>query len=484
MFFDNFTILAVVAVYFLFLGYLGVRGYKKTKTFSDYILGGRKLGPIVGAMNVGASDMSSWLLMGLPGAFYLYGMNQIWMIIGLVVGSYCSWKFVATRLRKYTEIANDSLTISSFLENRFRDKSGFLRTVTSIMIVFFFTLYISAGFVGSAKLFSSLFGLDYGEALLISVFVIIFYALIGGFLAVSWADLLQGTLMLFALLIVPIGMAYVMGGLGPINEVIQSYSPAHLDPFHKITFFGLLSTFAWGLGYFGQPHIISKYMAIKNSEEISTARKICISWMSLSMIGAAAVGLFGYAFLIETPLTSHETVFIVTSNAIFPAIIMGFILSAVLAAIMSTINGQIIICCGSLTEDFYKKFFRKNAENKELIIVTRIAVAIIAFLAYAIARDESSTVLKIVSHAWAGLGAAIGPIILCSLFWKRTTKYGAIFGILSGGISSIIYSKIPFFPYELLPAFITSLLVIIIVSLLSKNEISSDVSSEFTQMNQ
>jgi sodium/proline symporter len=482
MFSNNIAILGVVLIYFLFLAYLGIRGYYKTKTFSDYILGGRKLGPVVGAMNVGASDMSSWLLMGLPGAFYLSGMNQMWIIVGLVIGSYFSWKFVAVRLRKYTEIANDSLTLSAFLENRFQDKTGILRTVTSLIIVFFFTLYISSGFVGSAKLFSSLFGLDYNLALIVSVFVIIFYALVGGFLAVSWADLVQGTLMLFALLIAPIGIAFSMGGLDNIQNIISTNSPSHLNPFYGMTFFGMISTLAWGLGYFGQPHIISKYMAIKNPDEIKIARRICISWMTLSMIGAGLVGLFGYAFFIKNPLTSHETVFITASSMIFPALIMGLILSAVLAAIMSTINGQIIICCGSLTEDFYKKFFRKSAENKELIITTRICVAIIALIAFILASNENSTVLKMVSHAWAGLGAAIGPIILCSLFWKRTTKNAAICGILTGGISSVIYSKIPFFPYELLPAFVTSLIVIFTISILDKTPVSENTHNEFTKL--
>jgi sodium/proline symporter len=483
MFLGNITIFLVVFLYFLFLIFLGLKGYNKTKTFSDYILGGRKLGPVVGAMNVGASDMSSWLLMGLPGAFYLVGMNQMWIIIGLVLGSYFSWKMVAVRLRKYTELANDSLTISSFLENRFKDKSGVLRLVTSVMIIFFFTLYISSGFVGSAKLFKSLFDVNYSLALTISVFVIIFYALIGGFLAVSWADLIQGILMLFALILVPIGIAHSMGGIGNVDTVIKTLSPSHLNPFHNITFIGLLSTLAWGLGYFGQPHIISKYMAIKNPNEIKTARKICISWMTLSMIGAGLTGLFGFAFFAKEPLLSHETVFIFSSAKIFPAIIMGFLISAVLAAIMSTINGQILICSGSITQDFYKKFFKKDISNKHLIIITRVWVSLIAFIAFLLARNENATVLSIVSHAWSGIGASIGPVIICSLFWGKTTRTGAIWGVLSGGISSFIYSKIPSFPYELLPAFLTSLLFIFTISLLTQKEVSVKMKEEFNIIN-
>jgi sodium/proline symporter len=408
----------------------------------------------------------------------------MWIIVGLVIGSYFSWKMVAVRLRKYTELANDSLTISAFLENRFQDKTGALRLVTSIMIIFFFTLYISSGFVGSAKLFTALFGIEYKTALAISIFVIIFYALIGGFLAVSWADLVQGTLMLFALLLVPIGIVYSMGGLGNVDNVITTLSPSHFNPFHEVTFIGLVSTLAWGLGYFGQPHIISKYMAIKNPNEIKTARKICISWMTLSMIGAGLTGLFGFAFFAKDPLTSYETVFIVASNKIFPALVMGFLISAVLAAIMSTINGQILICSGSITEDFYKKFFRKDASNKHLIVITRLWVAIIALIAFLLARNANATVLSIVSNAWSGIGASIGPIIICSLFWKKTTRTGAIWGVLSGGISSFVYSKIPSFPYELLPAFLTSLSFIVIFSLLTQKEISSKMKADFNQINQ
>jgi sodium/proline symporter len=479
----NVTIFAVVLAYFLFLGFLGLRGYNKTKTFSDYILGGRKLGPVVGAMNVGASDMSSWLLMGLPGAFYLFGFNQMWIIIGLVIGSYFSWKMVAVRLRNYTELANDSLTISSFLENRFKDKSGILRTVTSVMIIFFFTLYISSGFVGSAKLFTSLFGISYSNSLLISIFVIIFYALIGGFLAVSWADLVQGTLMLFALLLVPIGIAVSMGGVSETISVVSTLSPNHFNPFYDITLIGILSSLAWGLGYFGQPHIISKYMAIKNPNEIKTARKICISWMTLSMIGAGLVGLFGFAFFSKSPLTSPETVFIVASAKIFPALIMGLLISAVLAAIMSTINGQILICSGSITEDFYKKFFNKSASQKHLIIITRAWVLMIAVIAFFLASNENASVLKVVSHAWSGIGASIGPVIICALFWKKTTRTGAIWGVLTGGVSSFIYSKIPSFPYELLPAFLTSLFFIFIISLATQKEVTNEMKIEFDKIN-
>ena len=478
----NTDIISIVLIYFLFLILIGLNGYRKTNTFSDYIIGGRKLGPVIGAMNVGASDMSSWVLMGLPGAFYLFGLNQIWIIIGLLLGSYASWKIVAIRLRKYTEIANNSLTLSSFLENRFQDKSGILRVLNSVVTLFFFTFYIASGFVGSASLFSSLFEVDYQTTLFFSIFIIISYALIGGFLAVSWGDLFQGILILFALIFVPFGIFFSINGFDGFFGVIQNTSPNHLNPFYNLTFFGILTTLGWGLGYFGQPHIISKFMSIKDSKLINSARRICITWTALSMIGAASVGILGYVFFIQNPLKLHETVFLLSSKVIFSSVIMGFVVAAFLAAIMSTINGQIILSSGSLTEDFYRKFFRKNASDKELIIITRFFVVVVAFVGYFIAKNENATVLNIVSYAWSGLGASIGPIILLSLFWKRATKYGAMAGILSGAFSSILYDKLDLFAHSLLPAFLTSTLFIVVFSLLSLKHIPSNVEDQFKKI--
>lgn len=469
--FDNLTVILVICFYFLILLALGIRGYKKTKTFSDYILGSRKVGPIIGAMNVGASDMSSWLLMGLPGAFYLYGMNQTWMVIGLVLGSYSCWKLIAKRLRVYTEIANDSLTVSSFLEHRFNDSSKILRVITAVIIMFFFTIYIASGFVGSAKLFSEFFNLNYISALLISAVVVVLYAFLGGFLAVSWADLLQGLLMLFALIIAPIAIIFKTGNVSSTINSIKISSPDHLNIFYDTTIAGIVSALAWGLGYFGQPHIISKFMAIEKISYIKTSTRICTTWMIMALIGAALVGLIGYQYFIDRPLEKHETVFIIASAEIFPPIIMGVLISAILAAIMSTINSQILICCSALAEDFYKRFFRKNSNDKELLLATRISVAIITIISVLIATDENLTILGLVAHAWAGLGAAIGPIIIMSLFWKKTTKLGAIAGVISGGLGSIFFSFCftNIFSYELFPAFILSLISIIIFSLLDRN---------------
>jgi sodium/proline symporter len=480
---NNIFILATVSIYFACLMYLGFRGFQKTKTFSDYILGSRKLGPIVGAMNVGASDMSSWLLMGLPGAFYLYGMNQMWMVLGLITGSYCSWKFIAKRLRKYTEIAGDALTISSFLENRFEDKTKILNIATSITIIFFFTIYISSGFVGSAKLFSEVFGISYNTGLVISYIAIISYALLGGFLAVSWADLFQGLLMLIVLLFTPIFVIY-QSDFSIVNfvEKIAATSPNHLNPFFNMNFVGILGFFAWGLGYFGQPHIISKYMAIKDPDAMCLARKVCISWMTLSMIGASVVGILGFVYFAESPLKEPETVFIAMSHSIFHPIIIGVLISAILAAIMSTLNAQVIICCSSLSEDFYRRFFRKNAGNKEMLAVTRLWVVIVALVALYIAMDETSSVLALVARAWAGLGASIGPVVLFALFWKKTTKLAALVGVISGTVGAIVFHKLEIISYEILPAFLLSSFLIFIVSLAMPQPVSARVEADFEKL--
>ena len=471
------TEIAVISIYFLCLMFLGYLGFRKTKTFADYILGNRKLGPLVGAMNVGASDMSSWILMGLPAAFYLFGMNQIWVVIGLIVGSFASWVLIAKRLRKYTEIAGNSLTVSSFLENRFRDDTKILRIITSIITIFFFTIYIASGFVGSAKLFTQLFGIEYQTSLLISCFAIVSYALIGGFLAVSWADLFQGTLMLFALLIIPAVMFFNID-FAIISSTLQA-EENYLNPFHDITFMGIVGIFAWGLGYFGQPHIISKYMAIKDPEKIATSRNICISWMILSLIASSSLGIIGFVYFKNSPLPEPETIFIISALQLFPPIVVGILISAVLSAIMSTINAQIIICCSSLSEDVYHRFFRKKAKDKEMLLVTKLFVVLIAAISAFIASGQNSSVLQLVARAWAGLGASIGPVIIFALFWKKTTKLGAIAGVVSGACGSVFFSHYKLFSYEIFPAFLLSCIMIFIVSTFTKQHDEIAIAKEF-----
>jgi sodium/proline symporter len=482
---SNTFVFFTIVVYFTGLMYLGYRGFRRTKTFSDYILGSRKLGPIVGAMNVGASDMSSWLLMGLPGAFYVHGVNQVWMVIGLIVGSYCSWKIIAKRLRRYTEISGDALTISSFLENRFEDKTRILNVVTLIVIIFFFTIYISAGFVASAKLFSEMFGVSYLTVLWISCICIVSYALLGGFLAVSYADLFQGILIFCVLLFVPVFIVY-NSDFSASDYIAKTIAmdPSHANPFYELNLVGILGFFAWGLGYFGQPHIISKYMAIKDPHRIDLARKICISWMSLSMVGAAAIGLLGFVYFADNPLKEPETVFITMSHTIFHPIVIGILVAAILSAIMSTTNAQIIICCSALSEDLYRRFIRKNAANKEMLFVTRMWVVLVALVAMFIAADQSSSVLALVAKAWAGLGAAFGPIVLFALFWKKATRSGAIAGVVSGALGAIIFSKLSFISYEILPAFLFSSFMIFVVSLMTQKQVPHKVVADFKRLNE
>lgn len=479
----NSFILATILIYFTGLMYLGYQAFRKTKTFSDYILGSRKLGPVVGAMNVGASDMSSWLLMGLPGAFYLHGVNQVWIVIGLIVGSYCSWKIIAKRLRRYTEISGDALTITSFLEHRLEDKSRILNISTLVVIIFFFTIYIAAGFTGSAKLFSAIFGISYFSALVLSCIGIVSYALLGGFLAVSYADLFQGILIFCVLLFVPF---FIIGtsDLTASDLVAKTIAmaPSHVDPFYGLDFLGILGFFAWGLGYFGQPHIISKYMAIKDPHRIDLARKICISWMTLSMAGAAIIGLLGFVYFADTPLKEPETVFIAMSHSIFHPIIIGVLVAAIVSATMSTTNAQIIICCSALSEDFYRHFIRKNAANKEMLFVTRMWVVVVALIAMLIAADPTASVLALVGRAWAGLGAAFGPIALLSLYWKKTTRFGGIAGVISGAAGAIIFSKMSFISYEILPAFVLSFLTIVMVSLMTPHQVPHKVSADFKRL--
>lgn len=479
----NSFILATILIYFTGLMYLGYQAFRKTKTFSDYILGSRKLGPVVGAMNVGASDMSSWLLMGLPGAFYLHGVNQVWIVIGLIVGSYCSWKIIAKRLRRYTEISGDALTITSFLEHRLEDKSRILNISTLVVIIFFFTIYIAAGFTGSAKLFSAIFGISYFSALVLSCIGIVSYALLGGFLAVSYADLFQGILIFCVLLFVPF---FIIGtsDLTASDFVAKTIAmaPSHVDPFYGLDFLGILGFFAWGLGYFGQPHIISKYMAIKDPHRIDLARKICISWMTLSMAGAAIIGLLGFVYFADTPLKEPETVFIAMSHSIFHPIIIGVLVAAIVSATMSTTNAQIIICCSALSEDFYRHFIRKNAANKEMLFVTRMWVVVVALIAMLIAADPTASVLALVGRAWAGLGAAFGPIVLLSLYWKKTTRFGGIAGVISGAAGAIIFSKMSFISYEILPAFVLSFLTIVMVSLMTPHQVPHKVSADFKRL--
>ncbi|MCF2132366.1 sodium/proline symporter PutP, partial [Strepomyces sp. STD 3.1] len=349
---------------------LGIYAYKKsTDDISGYMLGGRGLGPAVTALSAGASDMSGWMLMGLPGALYTTGLSGVWLAVGLSIGAYLNYLLVAPRLRTYTYVADDSITIPDYFENRFEDKSRVLRLVSALVILVFFTLYTSSGLVSGGRLFESAFGLDYRYGMFIIAIVVVAYTLFGGFLAVSLTDFVQGIIMFLALILVPVVVLFDLGGPTNVFDTIKNIDETHLDLFKGTTVIGLFSLLAWGLGYFGQPHIIVRFMAISSIKELKPARRIGMSWMIIAIIGACLTGLFGLAYVTEYNITLNdpETIFILLSDVLFNSYITGFLLAAILAAIMSTISSQLLVTSSAATEDFYKTFFRRDASDKELV---------------------------------------------------------------------------------------------------------------------
>ena len=479
----NVPQLTAIIIYLIGMMIIGIYATKKTNDLSDYVLGGRQLTGGVAALSAGASDMSGWLLLGLPGAMYVGGMSEIWLPIGLSIGAYLNWQFVAKPLRVYTEVANDSLTIPDFFENRFKDHSKILRIVSALVILGFFTFYTSASLVGGAILLENSFGMNYKLALWVGAIVILSYTLFGGFLAASWTDFVQGILMFLALIIVPIVAVYELGGWNETVRKVGSIDPSHLDVYSGSTIIGVISLLAWGLGYFGQPHIIVRFMGIKSTREIPKARLIGMVWMILSLFGAVFVGFAGIAYFADSPLQNSETVFIMFSQVLFNPWVAGFLLAAILSAIMSTVDSQLIVASSALANDFYKSLFRKNASKKEEMIVGRIAVLGIAVIAIFLGYDPNSKVLELVSYAWAGFGAAFGPVIILSLFWKRMTRNGALSGIIVGALTVVIWGNLTggiFDLYELAPGFLLGVLAIIIVSLLDKAP-SAEIQNEFDQ---
>lgn len=490
-----------LAVYFLVMLAIGLYGYKtSTDDVSGYMLGGRKLGPGVTALSAGASDMSGWMLLGVPGAMYLSGISSAWIAVGLLIGAYVNYLIVAPRLRVYTEVAHDAITIPDYFEKRFADKTRLLRVVSSIVIVIFFTLYTSSGVVGGGKLFESSFGLSYELGLYVTAGVVVAYTLFGGFMAVSITDFVQGCIMFVALVLVPVVAIDHLGGLGSVFEQVKAIDSNFIDPFtdantaQAMSVLGIISLLSWGFGYFGQPHIIVRFMAIRSVADIKTARRIGMSWMLITIIGAVMTGLVGIAYVENTKMTLNdaETIFIVFSQFLFHPLISGFLLAAILAAIMSTISSQLLVTSSSLTEDFYKAFVKRNASQKELVMVGRLAVLMVAVVAIALAYDRNSTILTLVSNAWAGFGAAFGPLIVLSLYWKRMTFVGALSGIISGAATVLFWIYAPVLEngqslsslvYEIVPGVIVSTLCIVVVSKLSKAP-AEDVTALFDDMQQ
>jgi sodium/proline symporter len=470
------TIIATFVAYMLVCLGLGFIAWRRTTSLKDFILGGRSLGAWVTALSAQATDMSGWLLMGLPGFAYLAGYESIWLVGGLIVGTYLNWKFVARPLRERTEALGDALTLPTYFERRFDDRARILRALTAFFILVFFVLYASSQFVAAGRLFESLFGLPYPLAVLAGTVVMLAYTFFGGFLAVSWSDVLQGTLMFLALLLVA-GMGLELaGGFDGMHATMQAANPELLDPFtsangQALGWIGILSSLGWGLGYCGQPHILARFMAIRDPAEMQAARRIAMGWQLVVLAAAIVVGMTGLVAL-DRPLaaTEAEKVFIYMSVDFFPPAIAGVCLAGIMAAIMSTASAQLLLSSAAFAEDFYDGLLRKGASRVELLWVGRLAVLAVAAAAYWIALDPSSTVLARVGDAWAGFGATFGPAIVLSLYWKGMSRAGAYAGVIVGGVTVIVWMQLKhlggvFELYEIVPGMLASALAIVAASL-------------------
>ncbi|MFT4172916.1 MAG: sodium/proline symporter PutP [Rhodocyclaceae bacterium] len=472
-------------LYILGMVAIGFVAYRYTRNLSDYILGGRSLGAFVVALSAGASDMSGWLLMGLPGAVFLHGVSESWIAIGLTIGAWCNWKWVAGRLRVYTERAHNALTLPDFFTYRFEDDSRVLRILSALIILVFFAVYASSGVVAGARLFESTFGISYSTALWVGAFATIMYTLVGGFLAVSWTDTVQATLMIGALVMTPITVIYLTGGPVSSTALIHQMDPSFFDMGKGGSVVGVVSLLAWGLGYFGQPHILARFMSASSYAEIAPARRISMTWMVLCLAGAVAVGFYGIAYFAQhpeqaAPVTQQpERVFIMLSQLLFNPWIAGVLLSAILAAVMSTLSCQLLVCSSALTEDFYKPFLRPNAGQTELVWVGRLTVLLVSLLAIALARNPNNSVLDLVAYAWGGFGAAFGPVIVMALLWRRMTRNGALAGMLVGALTVVVWKQGVFFGvrlvpeswqtlYEILPGAVLATVAIVVGSLFGR----------------
>lgn len=468
--------LIAIAVYLAAMLGIGYFAFRRTNNIDDYMLAGRGLKPGVAALSAGASDMSGWLLMGLPGAIYLNGLIEAWIAIGLTIGAWLNWKFVAPRLRSYTAVAQNAITIPSFFEKRLKDNSHFLRIAASVIILAFFTFYVSSGMVAAGKFFESSFGWNYFTGLFVVAGVTLLYTLFGGFLGATLTDVAQGLLMFAALIAVPIVAIIQMGSLGELTTRISEVNPDALNLFSSfnstngfLAAVAIFSTAAWGLGYFGQPHIIVRFMALRSPSEAKTARRIGIGWMALTAMGAIVTALVGIVYFAGEPakeIKDPETVFLLLSQIFFHPFVAGLVLAAVLAAIMSTMSSQLIVCSSALVEDLYNIAGKKLTPKRE-VMLGRSGVLVVAIVAAALALNRDSSILELVAFAWAGFGAAFGPIVILSLYWRKLTSTGALAGMLTGAATVFIWGNIDVLSsnmYEIVPGFLLNLLVTFLVS--------------------
>lgn len=484
-------ILVAFIVYLAVMLLIGFLYFKRTKNTEDYFLGGRKLNGWVAALSAQASDMSGWLLMGLPGAIYAAGTGQIWIAVGLAIGTLLNWTLVASRLRRYTLRAGNSLTLPSYFENRFRDKTKILRIASSLFIMIFFLVYTASGFAAGANLFASVFDIEYSVALTIGVVVILAYTFLGGFMAVCVTDFIQGLMMLIALMVVPVMAFALIGGSGNLTDLLAKSNvnvPAFLNPMQdnsgNISAISIISQLGWALGYFGMPHILVRFMAIRSQNEVKKSRVVAMVWVALSLGAACMVGVIGRAYLMPTLLEGEQTqnVFIQMILKMFTGqyalpFVGGIFLCGILAAVMSTADSQLLVTASSISEDIFRGVFAKNAKDKTVLLISRITVVVVAIIAYIIAWNPKSSVMGLVSNAWAGFGAAFGPVIILSLFWRRGNYKGAIAGMLVGGLTVILWDYIPLVNgstlgtvtglYSLVIGFALGLVAMIVVSLLT-----------------
>ena len=504
---EQICMMAAIAVYLIGMIVVGLLCTKRNNTVDDFYLGGRKLGPLVTAMSAEASDMSSWLLMGLPGLAYLSGIADAgWTAIGLAVGTYINWLVVAKRIRRYTQVAGNSITIPDFFSNRYRDSSRLLMCISALIILIFFVPYTASGFAACGKLFASLFGVDYVVAMIISAVVIVGYTTLGGFLAASTTDFIQSIVMSIALLIV-IGFGVsVAGGLDAVTENAKAL-PGYLTMFetHNVAEntaepYGLLkivSMMAWGLGYFGMPHILLRFMAIEDEKKLKLSRRIASIWVVISLGVAVLIGVVGLTMskvgALETLTGSNSETIIVkvadllSRHGVLAALVAGVILAGILASTMSTADSQLLAASSSMSQNILNGVFKINMSSKTTMIVARVTLIGIAVVAAFIAKDPDSSVFQIVSFAWAGFGASFGPVMLFALFWKRSNRWGALAGMLSGGVMVFVW-KFLIAPlggvwgiYELLPAFVVACIFIVAVSLLTGKP-SKEITDEFEQV--
>ena len=485
-------ILIAFAAYMGMMLLIGASYMKTGKSTEDYFLGGRKLGGWVVALSAQASDMSGWLLMGLPGSVYALGTGQMWIAVGLFLGTVANWLIISGRLRRYTIVANNSLTLPAYFENRFHDKKRILLGISSVVIVIFFLVYTASAFASGGKLFSTVFGCSYHVSLTIGAVIILAYTFMGGFMAVCTTDFVQGMLMLVALVTVPVVAFALMGGnvgaaLEQTGVTAANFLNVMKNGENNFSAVEIISQLAWGLGYCGMPHILVRFMAVKNQKELNKSKGIAIVWVAISLAFAVVIGVLGRAYLYPTILGadggSTEIVFIEMIKQVFTVdirlpIIAGLFLCGILAAIMSTADSQLLVTASSMSEDIYKGIIKRDASEDKVMKVSRYTVLAVAVLAYLIAWDPNSSIMGLVSNAWAGLGAAFGPTVLMSLFWKRCNLQGAVAGIVSGGLTVIVWDYIPLIGgatlgaatglYSLAIGFLISIVLIIIVSLCTK----------------